>query len=213
MGRVAMLRLVGAGLVVFGGMLAFVALISSLGALDGRSSWPVFVGLPFVLLGLLALSFWLFNPTGTDPLGSKRPEQQLRELEEGGLLASTSFRATRAFGVEEAEDEGLHYYLELDDGRVLFLSGQYLYDYEPDDDPEFARPRKFPCTEFTVRRHKDEGWVAEIVCSGAILEPEIVLHPFRTKEWHTNVVPEDGQVLSDIRYDDLKRARLSVSEA
>jgi len=109
------------------------------------------------------------------------------------------------------EDEGLHYYLELDDGRVLFLSGQYLYDYEPD--AELARPRKFPCTEFTVRRHKDEGWVADIVCGGTVLEPDVVLHPFRVKAWRTNAVPGDGQVLSDARYGELKRARLSVSEA
>ncbi|HEV8357684.1 MAG TPA: hypothetical protein VGQ17_13105 [Gemmatimonadales bacterium] len=33
-----------------------------------------------------------------------------------------------AVAVEEAEDEGLSFYLLLDDGRTLFLSGQYLYD-------------------------------------------------------------------------------------
>ena len=61
----------------------------------------------------------------------------------------------RAFGVKEFEDEGLHYFLELTDGRVLVLSGQYLYDYEAiSDDSETNRPRAFPCSEFTLRRHK-----------------------------------------------------------
>ena len=39
--------------------------------------------------------------------------------------------------------------------RDSFLSGQYLYDYEPiSDDPDANEARSFPCTEFTVRRHR-----------------------------------------------------------
>ena len=71
--------------------------------------------------------------------------------------------------MEEFEDEGLHYFIELVDGRVLFLSGQYLYDYEPiSDDPESNQPRSFPCTEFTVRRHKNDGCVVDLLRAGTV---------------------------------------------
>ena len=49
--------------------------------------------------------------------------------------------------MEELEDEGVSYFLELDDGAVLFLSGQYL---DEDESP-------FPCTEFIVRRLPADG--------------------------------------------------------
>ena len=49
---------------------------------------------------------------------------------------SERFTASRAFAVEEFEDEGSHYFVDLTDNRVLFLSGQYLYDYEPLEDAE-----------------------------------------------------------------------------
>lgn len=74
---------------------------------------------------------------------------------------SEAYRVKRAFQVEEFEDEGSHYYIELDDRRVLFLSGQYLYDYDSEDPP-----RAFPCTEFVVRRHRTKGYVVDISLSG-----------------------------------------------
>ena len=74
------------------------------------------------------------------------------------LIVDTPFQATRAFGVEDYGDEGSHYFLELADGSgILALCGQYLYAYEPiTDDPELNQPRRFPCTSFTVRRHRTE---------------------------------------------------------
>jgi hypothetical protein len=46
--------------------------------------------------------------------------------------------------------------------------GVFDYDYEPvADDKDVNQPRAFPCCEFTVRRHKKEGYVAEVRCSGS----------------------------------------------
>ena len=54
----------------------------------------------------------------------------------------------------------------------------YLYDYEAiSDDSETNRPRAFPCSEFTLRRHKTESYVAEIRCRGSVLEPEVMAPP------------------------------------
>lgn len=101
--------------------------------------------------------------------------------------------------MREFEDEGLHYFLELADGRVLFMSGQYLYDFEPiSDDPEMNQPRSFPCSEFTVRRHTKEGYVVDMVCGGTVLEPEVSAPPFEKSDWRGNRVPEDGQVISGV---------------
>jgi hypothetical protein len=91
-------------------------------------------------------------------------------------------------------------------GRVLVLSGQYLYDDEPiSDGAEVNQPRSFPCTEFTIRRHKNEGYGADIRCGGPVLEPEVMAPAFRKNDWREVVVPEDGAVIADTTDDDLKR--------
>jgi len=118
----------------------------------------------------------------------------MRRLKEDGLLATTDFQARRAFGVQEYEDEGLHYFLELSDGRVLFLSGQYLYEYEPcEDDPENREPRRFPCTDFTILRHKVEGHVMELICRGTVLEPEFIALPFPKQQAWSEDIPEGSR--------------------
>ena len=203
------MRVIGAGLFVFTSLLLLVGFLGSQKVFDRAPSWMVGSGMVLFMLTLVALSLWLFNPKGSDPFGRKTADEQIRELAQLGLLESTAFRATRAFGVEEFEDEGLHYFLELADRRGLFLSGQYLYDYEPiSDDPEVNQPRSFPCTEFTVRRHTKEGYVVDLLCDGTVLEPEVIAPPFGKKVWQANRVPEDGQVIFSATYDDLKREHL-----
>jgi hypothetical protein len=194
------MRLIGAGLFVFAGMLLMVVLLGS----QKAPSWLVGFGIAIVMVALMVLALWLFNPKWSDPFGRRTAEEHKRVLEELGLLESTTFHATRAFGVEELEDEGLHFFLELADGRVLFLSGQYLYDYEPNPDTGTAR-RLFPCTDFTVRRHKKEGYVVEILCGGTVLEPEVMAPSFGEEVWRRNRVPEDGHVITDTTYDRLKQ--------
>lgn len=198
------MRVVVAALFVVAGIFAAVVVLSEVDFLNGAH--PRLIGLGIGLL-LVLLSFGavvLFNPWWANPFGWMKPEQVLRRLETEGLLVSTDYQARRAFGVEEPEDEGLHYFLELVDGRVLYLGGQYLYDYEPiTDDPEVNQSRRFPCTEFTIRRHKAEGYVAEVVCRGTAIEPEFVARP-TARNWSPVGDPLDGQVLSDKPYDGLK---------
>lgn len=90
---------------------------------------------------------------------------------------------------------------------MLYLNGQYLYDYEPiTDDPEFNAARSFPCTEFEVLRHKDAGHVLHIHCAGTVLEPEIMAPPFRTDDVRRGM-PEDGEIIADGAYERIKRQR------
>lgn len=125
----------------------------------------------------------------------KSPEPTLTELENQGLITSAQFKVRRALEVEETEDEGPHYYLELDDGSVLFLSGQYLYDYE------------FPFTKFVIKRHKVKGYVLEVITGGIPLEPEKMAHAFSIKDWRSETLPEDGDIIRDITFDEIMRER------
>lgn len=182
------MRLLLAGGLVFGGVLLAVGLLSAFPA--APPAWAIAAVALSVGGGLTFLTLRFLNRPGPagDPV-------------DPATLASEGFQARRAFQASEFEDEGSHYFLELEDGRVLYLTGQYLYDYEP---LEPGEARRFPCTEFTVRRHGTEGWAYDILCGGRVLEPECVVpavDPSALKD-----IPEDGQVIADRSYDALKQA-------
>jgi len=195
------LRAILAGLAVFAftGIVVGVVIGSGLADAVGPVVAGLLMGGAMVIACIGALV--LFNMRRRDSRGLKSVDEQLRELEAGGLLVSADYRATRAFEVEELEDEGLHYFLELDDGRVLSLTGQYLYDYEPD--PEIPRPRRFPCDDFTVRRHRDHGYVVDLVCRGRVLEPELTAPAFPFDVAWSKEPLEDVELIADT-YDAVK---------
>lgn len=199
------MKLAGAALFVVAGLSGLVVALDAINVLASVPVWVVGGFLSLCLLGLVVTAVWLFGPSQPGAAGIDA-EEAIRELDARGLLDLREFRATRAFGVDEFEDEGLHYYLELDDKRVLFLSGQYLYDHEPD--PKLDRPRSFPCTEFAIRRHKREGYFVSIECRGRVLEPEVIAPPFRTMDWEDEI-PRDGDLIEDTPYERLKEARLA----
>ena len=125
------------------------------------------------------------------------------DFEKLGLLVGEDFSARRVFEVEEYEDEGLHFFLELEDGRVLFLCGQYLYDYqEVSDDPELNQRATFPCAKFAVRRHKTEHWVHSIIRHGPYLKPEAKLPHYSKAYQKAFGFPSDGEIFT-VPYDDL----------
>jgi hypothetical protein len=125
------------------------------------------------------------------------------ELDAQGLLVPTSFRADRAFRVDEFSQEGPHYFLELDAGGVLHLSGRYLYDYEPLN----GLPRRFPCTQFTVRRHAEVGYVVDLICCGLVIEPEVEAPPYSAQDFDLYRVPADGVILDNLTFDQLRQQR------
>jgi hypothetical protein len=200
------MRLLLASLFFFGALIAALNLLDGLGAFDSGSLGllgPVFA---LAMLGLIAVTARLFNRRNADLFRFKTFEQQVRELEQADQLVTTTYTAVRAFAAEEFEDEGSHYFLELVDGRVLFLTGQYLYETDPTD----TDPRRFPCTEFTLRHHRSEGHPVDIQCRGTVLEPELTapaesLHPAFAGDFLA-----DGEILTDPSYDELK-SRLASS--
>lgn len=203
-----MLRSILSGLFIFACVAAMVVLVKETYPDD---QWPWWV-LPLLIIGMLismVLALILFRERDT-PVPWASLEEHIAQLEANGLIQRDHFKATRAFSLDEFEDEGCHYYIELEDGRVLYLNGQYLYDYDPienDDNPEEAQVRTFPCTEFEIVRHKTEEYVICLECKGQVLEPEVEAPHFTKVDFKANRIPEDGTILSE-SYDKLKQERM-----
>ncbi len=148
-----------------------------------------------LLVGIGGLGFYvylrrLFARSAAADLSSGR-----RDVE-AGVVDETQFEIVDAIEVSEEEDEGRHFYLRLADGRVLFLSGQYLY--EP------VASRRFPATRLTVVRAPHSGLVLTLRSEGEFLAPSAVRPPFSEREHARGRVPEDGDVL-ETDFDRLRR--------
>jgi len=202
------MRAILAGIFVFVGLLVCVALVFHYFPDGFGPAWLMGGFFAAVLFALVGIAQFVFNRPGERPTW-KSGDEQLADLEAKGLLVTETFRATRAFQVEEFEDEGLHYFIELSDQSVLCLNGQYLYDYaEITDDAEINQPRSFPSTEFTLRRHKTAGYVVDIKITGAALPLDCLAPSFDKSDFRQDLLPEDGQIFRDRTYDDLRLERL-----
>ncbi len=167
---------------------------------------------PVVVLISTAFSLYLtdklVNVRGTRFWRVGRAQVTIEQLEQEGGLSSTEFHATRAFQVEEMHDEGSNYFLELQDGTVLFLSGHYFHEHEPlEVEGSIVQRREFPNTEFVVRRD-EEGNGVDIECRGRVLEPEVITPQFAEDDFRNNALPKDGDIISRYTYHELKKARL-----
>ena len=121
-------------------------------------------------------------------------ERVARDLD-GGVARVSTYRVRDAVQVEESEDEGSQYYLLLDDGRVVFLAGQYLY--EPEEDGSF------PSSVVSVVRAPHTNIVFDIRCEGTPLRPSKVRSPFTTADYDNARVPEDGALVA-VSFDTLR---------
>ncbi len=203
------MRVILAGLFVFGGALLAVSLLGPILDNGSHKASGILIGLVMGVLFLLltATTQVLFNWPVDWQKEQLSLAEYVRDLEGRGLLVSTNYQATRAFQLEEYEDEGSHYFVELTNRTVLYLTGQHLYEHGPiDDDPELNQPRRFPCTEFSLRSHRAEKGYIDIQCRGTIIEPEFVeLHP--KFFWKRRL--EDGQIITDISFDEIKAQLVS----
>lgn len=178
--------------------------------------WLTGIGILIGFILSLFLTNKLVNVTGTNFWSFSRAPEPRAQSDQEGLLVSTKYRATRSFQVRESKDEGSHYFIELHDGSVLYVHGRYLSAFEPHKFLKLIeRPRKFPCTDFVVRRDRDDGCVVDIQCHGSVLEPEIVTPPFEEQDFQSGMMPQDGDVITTRSYGEMKatiegaRARLS----
>ena len=201
------LRLLGAGLFVFTFTIGVIGLLSWL--FPKTPEWLVIPVFLLAFFGSILCSLVHFH----GKLISRRSLEQIHgdrlRMEQAGMLLSQTFRAHRAFQVEEFEDEGSHYFLELEDHSVLYASGQFLYEYEP----SAKEPRRFPCTEFTIRRHKDEGFIVDVLCSGEVLEPEVIAPSFSPADAEKYAFMEGVQAVRGKNYEETKAERLAATRS
>jgi hypothetical protein len=97
-------------------------------------------------------------------------------------------RIVDALQVEEVEDEGAQFFLELEDGRILFVMGQYLWDA----DDESAH---FPNRELLITRLPHAGDIFDMKCVGEYFPPSAERASFTGAEYAEERVPRDGQIL------------------
>lgn len=183
-----MLRLVTIGFIAVaiwvGSLLAVYALVPT-----GRDDW---IAIPVSLLALVFGTWLGFRMLSRRPTYER--QKPISELLSEGIAESQEFSALRAFEVEEFEDEGRHFFVELEDKRVLYLCGQYLYDTN----------EQFPSSDFSVIRNKTEGWVYEVLSKGQPLNVDCVCKHYSKKFIDRYGIPEDGTILG-MPYDTLKK--------
>jgi hypothetical protein len=97
----------------------------------------------------------------------------LREILSHNQAEVHNLSIVRAAQLEEFEDEGVGFFLETDQGNVLFVNGQDLYDYALDfeeDDPysPAAKPygEVFPSTKLSFIRESSKGIRLNLIASG-----------------------------------------------
>ena len=108
------------------------------------------------------------------------PSEVIKELRDSGLLEERKYCVLRAIEVAAFEDEGRHLYLELSDGTILCLMGQYLVDYG-----------WFPTTEFTAWFHCTECVLYDLIPAGKYLAPEATFPPYTPAECDRQLFGDD----------------------
>jgi hypothetical protein len=108
-----------------------------------------------------------------------------RELAQG-TVEVTTYEVVDAINVEEFEDEGSMYYLKLRDGRILFIAGQHLYDFE--------EKRRFPNTKFQVVRTPRTRELLGFVCLGDYVPASGRGRSFTVADYDSGRVPGDGDI-------------------
>ena len=79
------------------------------------------------------------------------------ELLSNGHLKEFTFRSYSFFQVNEVEDEGLHYFIDIGDGKTLYLNGQYLYDIDD---------LNFPRSHIVIAYNDKDNYVFQVISNG-----------------------------------------------
>jgi hypothetical protein len=164
-------------------IVVFLIVLLLISFLEGPPPWTVPTALACgVAAGAGHFVFWQKRE---ERAAARRAADRAKAVE--GEVTVTRYEALDAIAVEEFEDEGLHYYLLLDDGRTLFLSGQYLYT---------PVERGFPWRIFEIVRIPSKDWVLAVVSRGNPLPPSHTRRPFTEEEMRDDAAPVDGTVSS-----------------
>jgi len=104
-----------------------------------------------------------------------------------GRLGILEFEVVAVCQVAETEDEGLHFFLETDDGKTRFVSGQFLY--EP------VHAKKFPRELVKVFIDTKSREVLDVESTGRKFLPWPVIDAFTETEHARDLVPDNLEIL------------------
>ncbi len=198
------MRLIVAVVVFIIGVFAITSLITAVLPADAPE-WVPGVAFLIAFVCSLFLTNKLVNKPGMKFLGRPQREETPEQLEQDGMLTSVPYGARRAFLVEELEDEGPHYFIELQDRSLLYLNGKYLNEHEPlEFEDRTVHPRGFPCSAFTIRRRNYDGMAVDVQCGGSVIEPEVVRAPEGVGDFRTAGDLKDGDIIAGRSYDEVK---------
>lgn len=132
----------------------------------------------YIAFPILAMKVW----TG------KRPSaiSMLAALEDGSLV-SADYEVDEVIVIEESEDEGLHFLLDIGQGRTLFLSGQYLYGP--------VESGRFPSTRIRVFWHAQSDLTYGVQSLGDRILPSRRLRPPSANTIESGALPNDRDIL------------------
>jgi len=139
------------------------------------------------------------------------PNAYRQDLEDGKVEV-LRVRAKGAVAVEEVEDLGLSFFLDVGDAQLLFLTGQYLYELACDiGEDEVGRPGVFPNQQFEIIRAPRSRRLLGVECRGQPFRPSSTYRVPRREQRFFDL--EDGQVLSgtlETLPDDLRKFGIRI---
>jgi len=163
-----------------------------------------------LFFSLVAAAFWVFFFVDI-----QRRRARVRKDRKTGQVEVVRVFEARLVEREPYNDEGPLYFFGIGEGKVLFLGGQWIFNYgtdRADGDEDEARERKwrFPSSSFVVHRLPLSGEVIDIEVAGHPLEPEALLAgKGKAPEWLVQRLAKDAgahSVLMDGDFEDLLRA-------
>ncbi len=200
-------RLIGYGVlffvvVVFG--LLWWKLGDPVGALLSLIVLSLGIGLLLAIVSYFAESFpgWLRR------VRKVSWEDHVERLEAEGKAARNEYQAIGAVSVEDLNTGSLMHFIDIGEGRILCLFGQYYYEFEPiDDDSDLNQPRRFPTKQFALLRSVKNDEVLGLFPGPEVFEP-IVFDPIVKLEklFDMGFELKDGEIVTDTSLDAVKRA-------
>lgn len=141
--------------------------------------------------GIAAFFMYLWYPYMAMKFLSRNDEKKTTDMEAAlasGNLKISDFEIFAAIEIEEFEDEGVTYLLDIGENKTLCLTGQYLY--EP------IETGSFPSEKIRVLWHKTENFTFGIEFVGAKIIPQRKLPPVTENQIKSGVIPGDREVVS-----------------
>jgi hypothetical protein len=150
----------------------------------------------FVVVWYLVVYLNIEKPSASSSL----TDYDIAMWDSTGMFTDTNYIVKRAFEVKEVEDEGPHFFLELENGSVLLMSGQHLMDIGYGKHEGIQQVR-FPSSHMAVRRYSQSNH-SDILCTGEPLEYDTLPETY-WKSWGDDY-PEDERLFTNKSFDELK---------